>query len=101
MNTTHPRKRRLAAAALTLAALLGALGLSSCSESTRDAYRCSTKVTIDYTKPVKLSDFAKDTRPQGENLDDWRQLLIEKNHLYAEALQPGQTVQLPLPCKKV
>ncbi len=101
MNTTHPRKRRLAAAALTLAALLGALGLSSCSESTRDAYRCSTKVRIDYTKPVKLSDFAKDTQPRGENLDDWRQLLIEKNHLYAEALQPGQTVQLPLPCKKV
>ncbi len=99
-TTTHPRKRWLATAALTLAALLGALGLSSCAESTRDAYACNTEVTIDYTKPVKLSDFAQDTDPRG-NWREWKQLLIERNHLYADTLKPGQKVKLPQACKKV
>ncbi len=100
-QTTPTRTPRLAAAAMALAALLGALGLSSCSESTRDAYACSTEVTIDYPKPIKLTDFAKATRPRGTLLDDWRQLIIETNHLYAETLKPGEKVKLPQACKKV
>ncbi len=100
-TTTHPRKRWLTATALTLTALAGALGLSSCSESTREAYACSTEVTIDYPKPIKLTDFAKATRPRGALLDDWRQLIIETNHLYADTFQPGEKVKLPQACKKV
>lgn len=85
---------------LTLATLLGTLGLASCGEQARKTYACSTTVTVGGEQPTKLTDFAHITRPRGVDQNDWKQLIIERTKVYSNTLLPGEKVKLPTPCKK-
>lgn len=99
-KTTHPRKHWKLLAGL--AALLGTIGLLAAAARTPsvgETYACNTPVTVRYNEPVKLTKFAQDTDPHS-NWREWKRLLIERNHLYTEELNPNQRVQLPTKCKQ-
>lgn len=85
----------------SLTALLGTVSLLVAAARTPgigETHACNTPVTVRYHEPVKLTKFAQDTDPQN-NWREWKRLLIERNHLYADALTPDQKVLLPTKCK--
>ena len=105
MATTMHTHRHRAVTAVFLSILV--VSTAACGKITHalngnslnDRYSCNTEVKLQTA--LTLDEFAKTTKPEGDDLHSWRRLIIERSAVYGkEQFKKGDTLLLPRGCGK-
>ena len=103
MATTMNTHRHRAVTAVLLSILVvstaacGKISHALNGNSLNDRYRCNTEVKLQ--TPLTIEDFAKATKPEGDDLHSWERLIIERSGVYGKSrFSKGEVLFLPKGC---
>lgn len=106
MTTTMNTHRRRAINTAFLSILVvttaacGKINHTLNGNSLNDRYRCNTEVKLQ--TPLTIEDFAKATKPEGDDLHSWERLIIERSAVYGKArFKKGDVLLLPKGCGRL